>query len=64
MFGILGFFDFSSVDELESFVVFEKIWGIRSSGPKSLSFVNVPLFIEKEWTCCPKPALQINDKIM
>ena len=35
MFGILGF-DFSSVDELESFVVFEKIWGIRSSGPKIL----------------------------
>ena len=50
MFGILGFFYFSSVDELESFfVVFEKIWGIRSSGPKILpSFVNVPLFIEKK----------------
>ena len=32
-----GFFcDFSSVDELESFVVFEKIWEIRSSGPKIL----------------------------
>ena len=34
----LGFwvFDFSSVDELESFVVFEKILEIRSSGPKIL----------------------------
>ena len=28
------------------------------------SFVNVPLFIEKEWTCCPSPALQRNDKII
>ena len=49
----------------ESFIVFEKILGIHSSGPQILpSFANVPLFIEKEWTCCPKPALQRNDKIM
>ena len=33
---VLEFFDFSSVDELDSFVVFEKIWRIRSSGPKIL----------------------------
>ena len=37
---ILGFFViFLSFDELESlFVVFERIWGIRSSGLKILSF--------------------------
>ena len=46
---VLGF-NFSSVDELESFVVFEKIWGIRSSGPKILlKHVLEPLIYRQSW---------------
>ena len=61
-----GFFVISQVlMNFESFIVFEKIWGIRSSGPKILSQLckNSSIYREKEWTCFQQPALQ-NNKII
>ena len=50
---------------LRKFGVFENFLRIHSTGQKILlSFVEVPVFIEKEWTCSSIASLAKNNKIL